>query len=224
MTKSMMNKPTCIQCSLAIFCSSNQEAGVEPKQRHIKRKEILHHANDTFKNIYAIQHGALKTHETDSAGNEIIRELYLNNEVYGYDAIYNGHYLYSSTALTDTVLCEIPYPNFLELIRSEPELLSRILYLMSQQLTAGACLKFIKAQQRLAAFLIDLSTRLSSNRSHPDFLLPMSYQDMGNYLGLATETISRILSQFKNSKIISIENKHIYFLQPDELKRLAVHS
>jgi CRP-like cAMP-binding protein len=60
--------------------------------------------------------------------------------------------------------------------------------------------------------------------SHPDFLLPLSYQDIGNYLGLATETISRILSQFKNSKIISIENKHIYFLQPEELKRIAIHS
>lgn len=219
-----MNKPACIQCQLVLFCSYNKKPGIEPKQRYLKRKEILHRTHDTFTNLYTIQRGALKTHETDSAGNELIRELYLKNEVYGYGAIYKGHYLYSSTALTDTELCEIPYSHFLELIRSEPALLNRILYLISQQLAAGAYLKFIKAQQRVSAFLLDLSTRLSGNRSHPDFLLPLSYQDIGSYLGLATETISRILLQFKNNKMISIENKHIYFLQPEELKRIALHS
>ena len=224
MTEFVINKLTCIQCSLVPFCSSSQKNGVEPRERHLKRKEMLHRTNDTFTNLYAIQRGALKTHESDSAGNELIRGLYLKNEVYGFEAIYKNHYLYSSAALTDTVLCEIPYPHFLELIRSEPDLLKRILYLISQQLGAGAYLKFIKAQQRLSAFLLDLSKRLSSNISHPDFLLPMSHQDIGNYLGLATETISRILSQFKNSKIISIENKHIYVLQPEELKRMATHS
>jgi CRP/FNR family transcriptional regulator len=215
--------PTCTQCSLAIFCSYNKSTGIKPKLLHLKRKEILHHANDRFTTIYAIQRGALKTHETDSEGNELIRGLYLKNEVYGYEAIYQGHHLYSSTALIDTVLCENPYQHFLELIRSEPDLLSRILSIMSQQLTAGAYLKCITARQRLSAFLLDLSTRLSSNKSPPDFILPMSYRDIGNYLGLATETISRILSQFKNIKIISIEKKHIYFLQPEELKRIAIH-
>lgn len=218
-----MNKPTCPpfpQCSLALFCAYNRKIGVEPKKIHLKRKEILHHAGDTFTNLYAIQSGALKTHEMDNAGNELIRGLYLKDEVYGYEAIYKGHYLYSSIALTNTVMCEISYQHFLELIRSEPELLSRVLYLLSQQLTAGSYLKFVTAQQRLSAFLVDLSTRSSENKS-TYFSLPMSYQDIGNYLGLATETISRILSQFKNKKIISIENKQICFLQPEELKRIA---
>lgn len=224
MTISEINNPTCTQCSLVMFCSYNKKPGIKHKQLYLKRKEILHHAGDPFTTIYAIQHGALKTHETDPDGNELIRGLYLKNEVYGYEAIYQGHHLYSSTALSDTVLCEILYQPFLELTQSEPNLLSRILYLLSQQLTAGSYVKFISAQQRLAAFLIDLSTRLSSNKSHPDFLLPMNYQGIGNYLGLASETISRILSQFKNTDIISIENKHIYFLQPEELKRIAIHS
>ena len=221
MTTHETNKQKCTQCSLAIFCSYNEQKGIKTKQLHLKRKEILHHAGDTFTTIYAIQRGGLKTHETDPAGNELIRGLYLKDEAYGYEAIYKGYYLYSSTALTETIICDISYQNFFALIRSEPDLLSRILYLMSQQLAAGPYLKFITAQQKLSAFLIDLSTRLSSNKSHSDFLLPMSYQDIGNYLGLATETISRILSQLKNGKIILIENKHIYFLQPAELNRIA---
>lgn len=216
-----MNKTPCVQCSMALFCSYNKKNGVEPKQRYLKRKEILHSAQDPFTTIYAIQRGALKAHETDPAGNEIIRGLYFKNEVYGLDAIFKRHYLFSSTALTETIICAISYPNFLELIRAESDLLDGILYLMSQQLNAGSYLKFITAQQRLAAFLLDLSTRLSMNESHPNFLLPMSYKDIGDYLGLATETISRILSQYKNSEIISIENKHIYFIQPQRLKQIA---
>lgn len=214
-------KPSCTPCSLALFCSYNQKAGGESKRRQLKRKETLHAANSPFTNLYAIQCGAIKTYETDPAGNELIRGFYLKNEVYGYDAIYQGHYHFSSMALTETVVCEISYQNFIELIRSEPDVLTRSLYLMSQQLTIGSYLKFITAQQKLSAFLLDLSSRLSLNQFPSDFLLPMSYQDIGNYLGLATETISRLLSQFKKRQIISIENKHIYFIKPDELKTIA---
>lgn len=214
-------KPSCTPCSLALFCSYNKKAGVKLRHRHLKRKETLHSANDAFTNIYAIQHGALKTLDTDPAGNELIQGLYLKSEVYGYDAIYKGRHHFSSMALTETVVCEISYQNFIELIQSEPEILTRILYLMSQQLTIGSYLKFITAQQKLSAFLLDLSTRLSVDEFPLDFLLPMSYQDIGNYLGLATETISRLLSQLKNSQIISIKNKHIYFIKPDELKAIA---
>ena len=224
MPKSVMTKSTCIQCSLAHFCLYNNKVGIKPQKRHLKRKETLHRSLDAFTNLYAIEQGALKTYQTDPAGNELIQGLYLKNEVYGYEAIYTGHYLYSSSALTDTILCEISYPNFLELIRTEPELLNRILYLMSQQLVTGSYLKSTTAQQKLSAFLLDLSSRLSKNELHREFILPLSYQDIGNYLGLATETISRILSQFRKNEMISIVNKQIHFLQLDELKRIANHA
>ena len=207
-----MEHPTCLKCDLSIFCFYTKKFGIEPKQRHLKRNEMLHLADATFSNLYGIQRGALKTYEVDNAGNELIRGFYFKNEVYGYEAIYKGYYLFSAVALSETVLCEISYQNFLELLRSEPELLTRILYLMSQQLTVGSYLKFITAQQKLSSFLLDLSTRLSANGFYSNFMLPMSYQDMGNYLGLATETVARILSKFKQRKILSIEKKHMYFL------------
>ena len=215
------DKPLCTPCSLAVLCSYSKNAGVEPISRHLKRKETLHSANDTFTHLYAIQRGALKTYETDPAGNELIRGFYFKKEVYGYDAIYQSRHHFSSMALTETVVCEISYQHFIELIRAEPEILTRSLYLMSQQLTIGSYLKYLTAQQKLTSFLLDLSLRLSTDESPSDFLLPMSYQDIGNYLGLATETISRLLSQLKHKEIISIENKHIYFIKPDELKRIA---
>ncbi len=213
--------PSCTTCSLDFFCSYYKKTGLKPRRRHLKRKETLHLAHDLFTNIYAIERGALKTHETDPAGNELIRGFYLKNEVYGYDAIYKGNHPFTSTALTETVVCEISYPHFIDLIRAEPAILTRILYLMSQQLTMGSYLKYMTAQQKLSAFLLDLSMRLSTDESPSDFLLPMSYQDIGHYLVLATETISRILSQFKNKQMISIKNKQVYFIKPDELKNIS---
>lgn len=214
------SSPDCSNCSLSLFCSYDKLKGVVLKHRHLKRREVLHFANDTFINLYAIQSGALKTHETDLMGNELIRELYVKNEVYGYEAIYKGYYPFSATALTDTIVCEMSYQHFLELIRTEPPLLQRTMYLISQRLNAGSYVKLITAQQRLSAFLIDLSTRLTLEvPAH--FLLPMSYQDIGHYIGLATETVSRVFSKLVKNNIISIENKHIYIHQLNILQQFA---
>lgn len=213
-----MMKSQCIQCSFGTFCLTDEQIKMVTKERYLKRHEVLFNAQDCFKNLYAIQRGALKTYEIDNSGNEIIHGLYLKNEIYGYEGIYKDHYVFTAVALTETVVCEIPYHAFLDLLRTKPDLLHRILYLMSQQLTADIYLKSITAQQKIASFLLDLSIRLSLNPLEPGFLLPMTYQDIGCYLGMATETVSRILSLFKRNKMISIDNKYIRLLQMEKLK------
>ncbi len=216
-----LQKTQCQHCSFGTFCLNNETTEFAQKNKLLKKGEILHSANDKFRNLYAIKSGALKTYETDLMGNELIHGLYLKNEIYGYDAIYSGRYFFSAKALSDTLICEISYSEFLESLRCKPNFLPRILNLMSQQLTLGAYLKLVTAQQRVAAFLLDIYTRLFIEKSNSSFLLPMTYQDMGNYLGLATETISRTLSQFKKEKLIGIENKMIYFFELDEIKDIA---
>ena len=211
----------CTQCSLVSFCFHNKKICIEPKRRLLKRKEILHFAEEKFINLYAVQSGALKAYETTSMGGELIRGFYFKDEVYGYEGIYKGRYAYSTVALTDTVICEISYQDFLQLIQSQPELLNRILHLMSQQLTADSYLKFLTAQQRVASFILDLSARLCHVDFSSSFLFPMSYQDIGNYLGLATETVSRVLSSLRKNQLISIENKLVTIIQLSKLQRIA---
>lgn len=210
---------SCQRCSFGIFCANNED--IVRKKYQLKKKQVLHVAGDKFMCLYAIKRGALKTYEMDPMGNEIIHGLYLKNELYGYEAIHRGVYVFSAEALSDTEICEVSYPAFLALLHEKPHLLSRILYLMSQQLTFGAYLKSITAQQRIAAFLLDVWSRLSVETSTLGFLLPMTYQDMGCYLGLATETVSRILSQFKKNKIIAIDKKMMIMSKPDRLKVIA---
>lgn len=219
-----MEKKQCPQCSFDIFCRNSELVDIGKKERLLKKGDTLRSVGDPFHCLYIVKSGALKACEVDGKGNELIDGFYLKNEAYGYEAIYKKRYFYTTIALSETIICEIAYADFLELLRTKPDLLSPILYLMSQQLCAGAYLKLVTAQQRIAAFLLDMFVRISGQQEILDkanFFLPITYQDMGNYLGLATETVSRVLSYFKKNKMIDIQHKKIYLLQSKLLKNIA---
>lgn len=220
---------SCSSCGFSPFCHLEE---VNPQWMHqinsavkrqlvLKKKQSLYVPQNTFHSLYAIHSGCLKTYEIDRDGNELINSFYFAGEILGFEAIARGNYLFSAAALSDALVCEIPYSHFIELLNSNSNLQKQILYLMSQQLTTGTYLNFVTAEQRLAAFLIDLSERLFVSEPHLEFNFPMSRQDIGNYLRLTAETISRLLAQFKDSKIITIEHKKIQFLQLDQLKTIA---
>lgn len=209
---------TCRQCAFGAFCFDAEKFDIVTQQHHLKRNEILHSLGDSFKSFYAIRSGALKAFTTDTMSHETIHGFYLQKEVYGYDAIYTERYVFSTQALSETVLCEIPYRSFLELLQQKPDLLSRMLYLMSQQLTMSSYLQFVTAQQKVAAFLLDLHNRLAVSSEDVSFLLPMAYKDMGDYLGLATETVSRTLSLFKKKELIGIDTKKIHLFDIKQLQ------
>lgn len=223
------NGSACTHCTFSLFCTTEGKntQWVKPinrvvKQHHpLQKQDVLHFPQSTFRNLYAIRCGHLKTYQIDAEGHELIQGFYFASEILGFEAIYAGHYLFSAVALSDAVVCEIPYDNFLKLLQSHPPLQKHILYLMSQRLNIGSYLFSIKAEQRLAAFLIDLSNRLEPSKTPLEFFLPISRQDIGNYLRLTAETISRLLSQFKKNQLISIDHKKIQLLQPEKLKRIA---
>ncbi len=220
---------SCSSCGFSPFCHLEE---VNPRWIHqinsavkqqflLKKKQPLYVPQNTFHSLYAIQSGCLKTYEIDRDGNELINGFYFPGEILGFEAIARGNYLFSAVALSETLVCEIPYSLFIELLNSNSSLQKQVLYLMSQQLTTGTYLNFVTAEQRLAAFLIDLSKRLFVSEQPLEFSLPMSRQDIGNYLRLTAETISRLFTQFKASKIISIEHKKIKFLQLAQLETIA---
>lgn len=220
---------TCSNCGFSPFCHLEeanprwvyQINSAVKQQLVLKKTQRLYAAYNRFQSLYAIQSGCLKTYEIDGDGNELINGFYFPGEVLGFEGIARGHYLFSAAALSETSVCEIPYGYFTELLNSNSSLQKQILYLMSQQLTRGTYLSFVTAQQRLAAFLIDLSERLFVIEQPTEFILPMSRQEIGNYLRLTAETISRLFTQFKDRKIISIDHKKVKFLKLDELETIA---
>lgn len=229
MNEKVSHTPSCWNCGFSPFCNLEEvnprwvtQINSAVKQQHVlKKRQPLYFPQNIFHSLYAIKSGSLKTYEVDSEGNELTRGFYFAGEILGFEAIARGNYLFSAVALSDAVVCEIPYSNFIELLSADSSLPKQILYLISQQLTVGLYLSFITAEQRLAAFLIDLFKRFHVCDQSMELVLPMSRQDIGNYLGLTAETISRLLTQFKENKIISVEHKKIQFLQLDQLKLIA---
>jgi len=219
----------CLGCHFVPFCSSECNHGGNGKQLtssvkrllRLKRKEVLYLPKHKFQNFYAIQKGALKTYQMEANGKELIRAFYFAGEILGYKAIATGHYLFSATALTDTVICEIPYDEFLKQVHAEPELLKLSFHLISKQLNSGAYLAASTAEQRLAAFLIDLSRRLRPAANSDVYHLPLSRQDMGNYLRLTAETISRLLSKLQKARVIAVTQKRLQILEPEKLELFA---
>jgi CRP/FNR family transcriptional regulator, anaerobic regulatory protein len=191
------------------------------KRHHLLAKEKLRLPKNTFQYLYAVQSGALKTYQIGADGKELIRGFYFAGEIFGYEAIYNKHYLFSAMALSETIVCEISYEQILQLLRIKPELQEYILLLISQQLNVGFYVLLASAEQRLAAFLIDLAKRLPVLTQHDELFLPMSRQDIGNYLRLSAETVSRVFSRLQRNHIISIHQKNICFLQREKLQEIA---
>jgi CRP/FNR family transcriptional regulator len=214
---------SCLSCSFAPFCKADEMEGTAAVKQHrsLKQHEVFCLPKNKFQNLYAIRRGAVKSFQTEAGGKELIQSFYFAGEIIGYEAIYSGRYIYSAVSLTDTVLCEIPYDNFLLMLHSKPELQKYILYLMSQQLNISCYLGSTSAEQKLAGFLIDLSERLHPMISKTELLLPMSRQDIGNYLRLTAETISRVFSRLQRHQIISIANKKVSLLQPQLLRQIA---
>lgn len=186
----------------------------------LKRNKRLPSLKAQGLKLFAVKKGALKAYQVEAAGREIIRGFYFMGDVIGYEAIYNKEYLYTVAALSDVELCEIPYDKFLKLLQTRPKLQERILYLMSRELTVGTYTTAVPAEQRLAAFLLDVKKRLRCVAGCLE--LPMSRQDIGNYLSLTAETVSRILSRFHQQGLISSQGKIVYLLNPAQLHQIGM--
>jgi CRP/FNR family transcriptional regulator len=229
MTNTNQTDPSCNHCSFALFCSSSEKDADPAKKkdhairrdRHLKKNEVLCLPNHKFQNLYAIKSGALKAYQIDADGKELINDFYFAGEIFGFEAIHSGHYPASAVALSNLTICEISYERFLGQLQGKPALQEWILYLISKQLNLGHYLNTSNIEQRLAAFLIDLSVRLHSTKTHTEFVLPITRQDIGNYLRLSAETISRIFSKFRKNKLITLNQRKIRFLQPEKLKEMA---
>lgn len=229
MINSNLNFSACCDCHFVPFCAFAKATqperpgakGAIKHLRQLKRHEILYLPKNKFYNFYAIQKGALKTFQLEANGKELIRGFYFAGEILGYEAIATGHYLFSALALTDTLVCEIPYDNFLKIVNAKPALQKHSLYLISKQLTAGSYLAASTAEQRLAAFLLDLAKRLHPIETKLTFNLPLSRQDIGNYLRLTAETISRMFSRLQKNKILTITQKKLHILDLEKLQLIA---
>lgn len=193
----------------------------------LARGDLLFKKGDPFQSMYAISAGALKITTTGHDGEERVIGFHFAGELAGSYAIYNQRYPYSVEALEPSSICEIPYNAMQRFSTHIPEIASNITMLMSeeiqytQQLLAMHSGK-VNAEERLASFLLSLSERFQKHGyPHTKFKLSMTRADIGSYLGLTKETISRLFSQFKKEGLIAASGKHLELIDLTRLESIA---
>lgn len=192
------------------------------RKRPLARGEHLFRIDDNFQSIYAVRSGSLKTYTTSEGGQEQVMGFQLPGELVGLDAIAENRHPLAAKALETTSVCEIPFAELESLSTQLAGLQHQLLRVMSQEIRDDEQNMVIlgqkSAEQRLAAFLISLSNRFRRRGfSANQFNLSMSRSDIGNYLGLALETVSRLFTRFQNEGLLHVDRKHIELLDRDKL-------
>ncbi|HEU0186416.1 MAG TPA: fumarate/nitrate reduction transcriptional regulator Fnr [Gallionellaceae bacterium] len=195
-------------------------------RRTIKRGEVLYRAGEPFRAIYAIRGGSTKTFILADDGRVQVTGFQFAGEVLGLDAITTGHYNCTATAMETTGVCEVPFASFDELGDEFPDLQRGMLEVMSHEILHCHELMMLlgkrNAEERLATFLLNMSGRLEKrNFSHTQFSMSMSRSDIGNYLGMAEETVSRVFTRLQEDGVITIQRRHITLNSLDQLRVMA---
>jgi CRP/FNR family transcriptional regulator len=196
------------------------------RRRKIAKDTHLYRIGDPFTNLYAIRLGHFKTFQVSHSGEQHVTGFQMAGELLGMDAISTEHHHCDAMALEDSEVCEIPFARLEELFGTIPSLLHHFHRMMSQEITREQNVMLLlgnmRAEQRFAAFLINLSSRYEARGySSTTFQLRMSREEIGNYLGLTIESISRLLSRLKKQGLLRVANREIELLDITRMRALA---
>ncbi|HEY6721103.1 MAG TPA: helix-turn-helix domain-containing protein [Burkholderiales bacterium] len=231
--RSIAKVPTkCSSCNLRESCLPCDLTGQDADRveelvyttRRIERSESLYRAGDEFDSLYAVRSGFFKTLQTLEDGREQVTGFHMAGEIMGMDGIGPEKHGNSAVALEDSEVCVIPYSRLVNLGHEKHGLQRKFHKVMSREIaqehSVMLLLGIMRAEERLATFLLNLSQRFTARGySASEFTLRMTREEIGSYLGLKLETVSRAFSKFQGDSLISIHQKHICIHDVAGLKR-----
>jgi len=196
------------------------------RRRIFKRGEVLYRIGEAFTYVYAIRSGSVKTDISTDDGRMQITGFHIPGELLGLNAIDERRYNCEAMALETSSVCEISVDCFEMLAWQIPSAHYQMLRMMSKEIKHNQELMLLlgkkNAEERLATYLLSLSRRFAMrNYSPTQFNLSMSRGDIGNYLGIAEETVSRIFTRFQEGGMITSERRHIVLNDIERLSTIA---
>lgn len=227
-------KVACSNCNLRELCMpiglSNDEMqrldAVVAKRRRVKQGEHLFSSGDHFTSLYAIRTGFFKTCLIAENGREQVTGFQMAGEIVGLDGIVSDVHSCSAVALEDADICVMPFETVEAMSREFPVLQRHVHKIMSKEIVREndvmMLLGNMRAEERIAAFLINLVQRLHARGfSEKELLLRMTREEIGSYLGMKLETVSRTFSKFSDEGIIDVNMRHIKILDSAALKKIV---
>lgn len=229
-------KVACSNCNLRELCMpmglSLEEIDrlddMVASRRKIKRGTALFRNGEKFSSLYAIRTGFFKTCVASEDGRDQVTGFQMAGEIIGLDGIVNDHHTCDAVALEDAEVCIMPFDRVEDLSREINSLQRHVHKIMSREIVRehGVMLLLgsMRAEERLAAFLLNLVQRLHARGfSQSELILRMTREEIGSYLGLKLETVSRTFSKFVEDGIVEVKQRHVRILNTEALARLVNH-
>ena len=223
----------CSSCGLRDLCLpvgfSDSELrrldGLVARRATIARGAHLYRCGESFKAIYAVRTGFLKTRTLLANGREHISGFQMAGDLLGLDGVGGERHTCDAVALEDCQVCVIPFNLLGQLSRDFPQLHKHVLKLMGREIVRDRgvmmVLASMRAEERVAAFLLDLSRRLEARGfSGTSLLLRMTREEIGTHLGVTVETVSRCFSKFDGDGTLAVRNRDVQILNPAALEAL----
>jgi CRP/FNR family transcriptional regulator len=227
-------KTHCSTCSLRELClpmGLNTEElehldRLVSTRRQLRRGDSLYRSGDAFGSLYAVRSGFFKSRVTTDDGRDQVTGFHMPGEILGMDGIGTENHTLDAVALEDSEVCVIPFASLEEISREVKSLQRQFHKVMSRELVRDQgvmmLLGTMRAEERVSAFLINLSQRFMARGWSPsDFHLRMTREEIGSYLGLKLETVSRLFSRFQEDGLVSVQQKHIQILDVPGLKKIV---
>ncbi len=224
---------TCPTCNLQDLCLSagldaaavRQVDDFVTRRNRLKKGETLFHIGDRFTSLYAIRTGSCKTVSLSEHGDDQISGYHMPGDIIGTDGIDTDSHGCRAVALEDTEICTLPFGRIEALGRQHAGFQHNLVRLLSREITRERALLLLlgtmHAEQRLAAFLLDLSDRYGARGYSPsEFVLRLTRDEIGSYLGLKLETVSRLFSRFQRDGLVQIQGRIVKLLDRVSLRRL----
>ena len=215
----------CLPCELP-SADMTRFGAIASAKRRIARGASLYHAGDKFESLHAVRSGAFKTVGVSRNGDEKVTGFHLSGELLGLEAINTGRHSYTAVALEDSEVCAIPFAALEKMAGAIPALQHRLFRVLSSDISRDQGLMLMlgsmTAEQRLAAFLLSLSRRYERlGYAAARFTLRMTREEIGNYLGLTLETVSRLFSRFQRARLIGVQQREIELRNAARLREIV---
>ncbi len=216
-------KELCLPCGMS--CDDvDRLDGLLFGRRRIKAGDTLYREGEKFQYIYAVRSGTFKSSMSLQDGRDQVTGFHMAGELMGLDGVAHGSHASCATALEDAEICAIPYAHLNELSATNSNMHHLVSRLMSREIVREHSLMMLlgsmNAEERLAAFLLNLAQRLKARGySSSEFHLRMSRAEIGSYLGMKLETVSRTFSAFQARKLLAVDKRHIRILDAAGLTR-----
>lgn len=227
-------KAACSNCNLRELClpiglSADELSELDTlvaRRRSVPRGEALFRNGDRFESLYAVRTGFFKTCVSSEDGRDQVTGFQMAGELLGLDGISHDRHACDAIALEDSQVCVIPFEDLEQLSHRFRELQHQFHKIMSREIVRDQgvmlLLGSMRAEERLAAFLLNLTQRLHARGfSASALVLRMTREEIGSYLGLKLETVSRAFSKFQEDGLLEVKQRHIRVLDEPALRQVV---